>query len=406
MKNRIYAIILGLFLVTAGCQSPQVLEEDLTPLTASGTILAQDLKLASATGGRIAALYVREGDVVQRGDVLVEMDTTPWELQLMPAEAAVTAAEAALDALLAGPRAEKIAAAEANVAWVEAKRDGAYAAWQHALELVENPQEIDRQIVEAQAQVALAEQGVELAEAQMQPVQINRDIRIQGSLERQVAQYQVNASEHALKAAQEDLMTAQTLLKYLWWIRNEPLGYIAQANGAEGQYLVAQQEVAVAEAQINDILDGPTAEEIAVAEAAIQQARAEANLLQMKIEQCTLTSPIDGVVIAQSLHIGELAAPAATIVRLADLSTVSLEVFVPENRVGHVQLDQAVSVRVDSFPDRTFTGRVIEIGDEPEFTPRNVATVEERLNTFYVVVIELPNEDGSLKPGMPADAVF
>jgi len=53
-----------------------------------------------------------------------------------------------------------------------------------------------------------------------------------------------------------------------------------------------------------------------------------------------------------------------------------------------------------------FEGQVSHIGSEPEFTPRNVATAEERLNTFYAVEIQLANPDGLLKPGMPADATF
>ena len=69
-------------------------------------------------------------------------------------------------------------------------------------------------------------------------------------------------------------------------------------------------------------------------------------------------------------------------------------------------LGAAVQVTVDSFPGRAFEGRVARIGDQPEFTPRNVTTAEERLNTFYAVEIVLPNPDRLLKPGMPADAAF
>ena len=61
---------------------------------------------------------------------------------------------------------------------------------------------------------------------------------------------------------------------------------------------------------------------------------------------------------------------------------------------------------MDSYPESTFEGHVTRIGDEPEFTPRNIATQEERLNTFYAVKVHLVNPRGSLKPGMPADATF
>ncbi|MBN1249504.1 MAG: efflux RND transporter periplasmic adaptor subunit, partial [Anaerolineae bacterium] len=196
------------------------------------------------------------------------------------------------------------------------------------------------------------------------------------------------------------------LLRYLWWIRGEPLGYIAQANGAEGQYRVAEAAVGVAQARLDDLLAGPTAEEVAVAEAVVTRAIADGEMLRLKIERCQLVSPRDGVVTAQVLNVGELAAPAATILKVADLNVLTLEVYVPENRVGQVMLGQTVAVTVDSFPDRTFAGSVVRIGDQPEYTPRNVATVEERLNTFYAVEIELPNPEGLLKPGMPADARF
>jgi HlyD family secretion protein len=115
---------------------------------------------------------------------------------------------------------------------------------------------------------------------------------------------------------------------------------------------------------------------------------------------------VDGVVLDQTLRRGEVAAPAATILTVADLHEVMLMAYVPENRIGQVQLGQTVQVMVDSFPGQSFTGQVTRIGDEPEFTPRNVATQEERLNTFYAVEVRLPNAEGLLKPGMPADATF
>ena len=112
------------------------------------------------------------------------------------------------------------------------------------------------------------------------------------------------------------------------------------------------------------------------------------------------------MVVDQILGIGELAAPAVPILKLADLSHVQLNVYVPENRIGWVALGQEVSVTVDGLPNRVFKGLVTRIGEEPEFTPRDVTTVEERQNTFYAVEIDLPNPEGLLKPGMPADASF
>ncbi len=409
VKQKNYWWIVGLVILTmlaSGCQSMEVsMAADDEDLTASGTIRATELRIATDMGGRILNVQAKVGEEVHAGDELVVLDTTPLMLQLLLADAAITTAQADLTVAQAGARSEEIDAARAMLALAEAQRDGALDAWENALDVVENPQELDAQIIEAQMQVELAAQGVELAEAQLANEQFLRDQKDKG-MARDMADLQVYAADRALAAAQADEKTAQALLNHLWRIRNEPLGYIAQANGAEGQYRVAEAGVVVAQAQLNDLLDGPTPEEIAVAEATVRQAEAQANVLRVQMDRSTLASPIDGVVLNQAVKAGELAAPAAPIFTLADLSQVTLEVYVPENRIGHVYLGQPVQVTVDSFPDMVFDGEVSSIGDEPEFTPRNVATAEERLNTFYAVEIQLANPDGLLKPGMPADATF
>jgi multidrug resistance efflux pump len=115
---------------------------------------------------------------------------------------------------------------------------------------------------------------------------------------------------------------------------------------------------------------------------------------------------VEGIVLDQVLHKGELAAPAATILTIAKLDPVELTVYVPVSQIGHIHVGQKVQATVDSFPDRAFAGRVTRISDQAEYTPRNVATQEERLNTFYAVEVHLDNHDNALKPGMPADAKF
>ena len=397
-----------LLILTGGCQAeiPSLNTEDEVGAVASGTIRAREIRIASELGGRIQQIAVDEGDVVSAGDVLVQLDTTPWELELLPAEAAIETAKAELVATMAGPRASEVEGAEAALALAKVKRDGAYEAWQRALDVLDDPQSLDSQIVEVQTQVRLAAQGVELAEAELQAAQLTRDQTREDTPERRSADYQVVAAQEALEAARADETTAQRALNTLWAIRQEPLGLIAQAHVAEGEFRAAEAEVAVAEARLADIRDGPLPEDIAMDRTAVSKAQAEVDLLNLRIARSTLKSPVDGTVMVRVLDVGELAGPAVTICTVADLSEVRLDVYVALNRLGEVHLDQEVEVSVDSFPDRTFKGHVVRIDNEPEYTPRNVATKEERLNTFYAVEIRLWNPEGLLKPGMPADARF
>lgn len=396
-------LLMGLLL--SGCLRPAQ-AADREPLHASGTIKAKEIRIAGELGGRVLSVPVYVGDTVSAGDALAVFDTTPWLLQLGPAEAAIAVAQADLDALLAGAHPAEIEAAQALLELAKAERDGALAAWENAKAALNSPQKLDAQIVEANTTVKLAAQGVELAEAQLARERMMHDVYDEGSRDRQIAAYQVLAAEHALASAQADEATAQALLNQLRHIRNAPLGFTAMANAAEGLYRVAQEGEVVAQAKLDDLLAGPTAEEVAVAQAIVRQTEAEAAVLFAKIERNTLSSPIDGVVVAQSIRAGELAAPAATVLTVADLNALTLEVYVSEGRIGHVRMSQQVQVQVDSFSQQIFSGEVTRIGDQPEFTPRNVATAEERLNTFYAVEIRLFNTEGQLKPGMPADATF
>jgi multidrug resistance efflux pump len=119
-----------------------------------------------------------------------------------------------------------------------------------------------------------------------------------------------------------------------------------------------------------------------------------------------LQAPINGLVLEQALHVGELAVPNGPVVTLANLDTVELTVYINADQFDRISLNQTVIVSVDSFPERSFEGTVVYIADEAEFTPRNVQTREERVNLVYAVKIHLENPDHALKPGMPADAAF
>jgi HlyD family secretion protein len=408
----------------AACQAPSLeqwsdtardwLEAQLGPtrqadagaFAASGTIQADEVRIASELGGRILALRVEPGDPVARGELLIQLDDTQLQIKLREAEAAISVAEAQLEQVRAGPRPAEIDAARAALAQACGVRDGQEAAWQNALQALDNPQALNAQIIEAQTRVKLVEQGVALAEAQLAKEQLIRDQKREGSIERDAAEWQVVAAQQQLASAQADREAAQTLLGGLKAIRNRPLGLIVQAHSAEGQYHVAEAEVDVAEARLDDLLAGPSLSEVRVAERALALEQAKAAAIRAQQRRFRLESPVDGIVLDQVLRAGELAAPAATIVTVADLERLTLVVYVPATEVGGVALGRVVRVSVDSLPGQVFEGRVARVGSEPEFTPRNVATKEERVNTYYAVDIEIGNPQGLLKPGMPADATF
>jgi multidrug resistance efflux pump len=180
----------------------------------------------------------------------------------------------------------------------------------------------------------------------------------------------------------------------------------AQANAARSQYGIAATGVDLAQAQLDGLQMGATPEQVAAVEAQVEIARAALEALRVRATKFTLQAPISGLVLERPVHVGEVALPGAPLMTLADLDRVTLTIYVPEDQLGRVQIGQAVSVTVDAYPDRAFTGTVSFVASQAEFTPKNVQTREERVNMVFAVKVKLPNADHALKPGMPADAVL
>ncbi len=128
--------------------------------------------------------------------------------------------------------------------------------------------------------------------------------------------------------------------------------------------------------------------------------------LERQRERQTLRAPLDGWVLRTVFESGEMIPPGAPVVVLGDLRTLTLKVYLPEDRFGRVALGQAADVTVDSFPDERFVAQVVAVASEAEFTPRNVQTQDDRVKSVYAIKLRVPNPDLRLKPGMFADAVF
>ena len=401
-----WSLVIGYLLLVvllAGCASAQA----EGPLTASGFIEGEKVIVAPETSGRIAEMLVDRGDTVQADDVLVRLDDAVLQTQRLEAEAGLAAARANLARVLAGPRSEEIAATRAALAQAEAQRDGAAQAVINASEVISNPLALNAEIDGARTQVRLAEQNVEMAKADLAEMELRHNVYAkQGGDTERVWDLQLQAAQAVLAQAQAELKGAQQYYYAQLDMRTNPLTLEAQLHGTEMQYDLAEAQVAAAQAALDELEAGPTEEQIAMAEAHVRRAEAAVHLVDAQIAQLTLTAPMDGVVTIRSGQAGETAIAGAPLLTIANLDGVTLVIYVPENRVGQVQLGHEVEVRVDSFPERAFVGHVAHIAGEAEFTPRNVQTQEERVNLVFAVKVRIPNPDHALKPGMPADATI
>ena len=120
-----------------------------------------------------------------------------------------------------------------------------------------------------------------------------------------------------------------------------------------------------------------------------------------------ILSPLTGTVIETYARKGELVAPGKPLFKVADLSSLTLKVYVSGTLLPSIRIGDEVRVLADRDAEnlQEYEGRVSWISPEAEFTPKNIQTREERLKLVYAVKVEVKN-DGSLKSGMPGEILI
>jgi len=138
-----------------------------------------------------------------------------------------------------------------------------------------------------------------------------------------------------------------------------------------------------------------------------QSIAAKKALLDEQMARSTVRAPYAATVIDTYASVYELTAAGKPLVRLADMKTMKLKVWISGAQLADVKIGATCTVRIDQgkteFKD--FTGTVTHIAEKAEFTPKIIQTKEERVTLVYAVTIDVPN-DGSIKAGMPGEAIF
>jgi len=384
------------------------------------TVTFSDDQLDDARAALSQANTALANATVRQTDLEQDSDTPEAILAALPdmladLQSAANAARATLDALedesLAFYQQLDTARRSLHIANLAAARAKAR---QKALQDVEDITEIATDMLEASADDAQAvadeaktaydslnnsDQGVQLKAAwddyQKALTDLNKLAR-NSATPLETVLYQLDAAQALSNAAQAN--------------------YDNLASGARPEQLAAAQaQVDAAQAQLDSAMANLSAAEARIAlaqaqadaaSAQVTAAKAALDVLDVQIGKLTLAAPMDGVVLARAIEVGELAAAGAPLLVLADLNRLTITVYLPEDRYGEVTIGQEVTVSVDSFPGQVFTATVVRIADQAEFTPRNVQTAEGRRTTVFAVELVIVNADGKLKPGMPADVTF
>ena len=151
---------------------------------------------------------------------------------------------------------------------------------------------------------------------------------------------------------------------------------------------------------------GARAEDIEYARRTAEQNRAARDIAREAVADLTVRVPVSGVILTKNYEEGEYVQAGSPIATVADLSDCWVKVYVSSEELGRLRIGQKARVSIDGAPGRTWEGYIKEISESAEYTPRQSITRRERENLVFAVKVAIPNEDGLMKPGMPADVIF
>lgn len=370
-------------------QTAATSEQDSSEVQIAAPIIANDLivvdarvvpvqkaSLSMAVGGIVEQVLVAEGDVVNEGELLVQLDASRQKVAVTRAEADVARAQANLDEALAGPRSQEIASAEANMAAAQARLDSLLAGSQSGnvqeieaqvsaaeaslAKVFEGPSE--EQLISARAEVANAEAAVRRAQSAYNDVKWRNDL---GSLPQASELEQATNNLEAAQARLADLQSGATAADI-----NSARSGVEQAQARLDSYLaVLPADIAAAEADVSNfqaqlelLTAGAREETIKALEADLASATASLQDALVALADSELRAPFDGTIASVETSLGEQIGAGTAIVQIADLENWQIETEdLTELQIVRVQEGDKATVEFDALPEVEVTGTVDRI---------------------------------------------
>lgn len=353
-------------------------------LIASGIVENNAVMVSGEVPGTLKEFYIKEGDTVSKGQPIAKIDDTILQKQYSQAENNVKIAETKLSAIEIAIENMKIQ----NKNQIN-QAQNVYAVANAQYEKIKSgarPQEIE-QVRKAMEQLRSvyenAKENLKRMQALFDEGAISKQKYDEVKAGHDVAKAQYEAAKEKLSLLEEGA-SAEDLAIAMANVSQAESAYEFIKSTAEAQFDAKEKELELTKTQLKQT------------KTALAQAKDQ-------LDKALIKAPIDGLISVKYLNIGEMTSLGMPVVEILDTGDTRLDVYIAESDIGHIKLIQESKVFIDSFPDKTYSGQVIEISNKAEFTPKNIQTKKERVNTVFKVTVKVMDSNGEVKPGMPAD---
>lgn len=169
----------------------------------------------------------------------------------------------------------------------------------------------------------------------------------------------------------------------------------------EQSYDAAATQAKTSLEALKELERGNRPEDIAAAKATLEAEERQLGYLERQRAESVVAAPAAGVIESMDLRPGDLVPANQPVAKMLEPSQLWVRVYVPEPQLGRVHVGQGAALTVDTFPRKEFPGKVVEIRTQSEYTPRNVQTLDQRMDQVFGVKVAI-DPTPLLKPGMAA----
>ena len=333
-------------------------------ISAAGTVTARSqVALTFQTSGQVKEILAKVGDKVKAGQVLARLDSTDLAVAVAKAQLTLDTSKIKLAQTKEGPRPANVESAKASLASAQA----AYQATLNKYSL-------------SDAQLAVARTQVDKAAATLQRAQLAYNWESNNWLN-------ADPTQSSQKTALDDAQTARNLAQ---------AAFNQQSAGINDSSLQsAASQVAQAQSALDKLLNTPTPENVALAEAQVRQDEASLKQAQAQLAKASIIAPFDGTVADIYAQVGQQVGTNTQALALVDFSKLDLAITLVEVDVTKIKEGDQVQIALDAVQGTVFTGTVTGI-DLVGTTTQGVVN--------YAATVSIDHPADTLRPGMNASA--
>jgi len=331
-------------------------------VSATGSIAPEaEVTLTFELGGKVEEIFMEKGQMVKAGEPLAELETASLELQVAQAQATLALNEAKLQQAMKEASLEDIAAAEAELDSAKANYEKVKA----------GPNEED--LIVAKADMEKAAIAVQEAQAEYDKVAWRPGV---SASPQAAALQQASIDYERAKASYQNVAQPPT----------------------ESELKSAWAQVVQAQTNLDKLRKNPAPEDVAIAQAQVDQAQAQLEEAQLTLKKAVITAPFESVVASLGAEVGELISSGTPMVVLVDISNFHIDVEIDEIDISQIAVGQEVLITLDALPDEEIAGYVEAIAPTASSADGGVVS--------YVVTVAIEPTDALLRPGMSANTTI